>query len=52
MSDVPNVPLVGQVSEVRYAAEQQKLRKREEEERVKALVAEARRKASESSKDK
>lgn len=52
MTDVPpNVPLVGQVSEVRYAEEQDRLRRKEAEDRQKALIAEARRKASESSKD-
>lgn len=50
MMDQP--PLVPNVSEVRYAKEQLKLRKRADEERKRNLVAEQRRKALETKQSK
>ena len=45
-------PLVPQVSEVRYAKEQDTLRRRREEERKKNLTAEMRRKTTQTSQNK
>ncbi|MFC8531626.1 hypothetical protein [Nocardia sp. NPDC057227] len=45
-------PLTPQVSEVRYAEEQQKLQRKRDEERREALDAEMRRKAQETKQQK
>ncbi|MFE1592868.1 hypothetical protein [Nocardia sp. NPDC058705] len=45
-------PLTPQTSEVRYAKEQDKLRRQRDEERRKALAAEMRRKAQETKQKK
>ncbi|MFG1770752.1 hypothetical protein ACGFIX_14355 [Nocardia salmonicida] len=45
-------PLTPQTSEVRYAKEQDKIRRQREEERKKALTAEMRRKVQETKQNK